>query len=56
MEEFGWGVKDAKLNCASSDVNRSTDELSELEVTSDQPADTVAQECSTASDHIVAVT
>ena len=32
-------------------MNRSTDELSELEVTSDQPADTVAQECSTASDH-----
>ena len=52
MEEFGWGVKkDAKLNCASSNVDRSTDELSELEVNSDQPADTVAQECSAASDH-----
>ena len=53
LEEFGWGVKkDAKLtDCASSDVDRSVDELSELEVNSDQPADTVAEECSTVSDH-----
>ena len=53
MEEFGWGVKkDAKLtDCASSDVDRSVDELFELEVNSDQPAGTVAEECSTVSDH-----
>ena len=53
LEEFGWGVKkDAKLtDCASFDVDRSVDELSELGVNSDQPADTVAEECSTVSDH-----
>ena len=52
-EKFGWGVKkNAKLNCTSSNVDRSTDEHSELEVNLDQPADTVAQECSTASDQV----